>query len=317
MATNVKISTIGARAAGGKPEPGQAAVDGMIEHWRGRFAQVLPDEPDLIVVPECCDRYPEHSKAERQEYYRFRDRQIAEYFSSVARDNGCYVTYPAVRELPDGSWRNSVELFDRDGESMGFYNKNYVVIVETTEAGILAGRQTPLFECDFGTVGCAICFDLNFDGIRQEYAESRPDLIVFPSMYHGGLMQPYWAYTCRAHLVTAVCGLPSVILSPTGVSLATTTNYFDFVSSTVNLDCQVAHLDFNWEGLRGLKEKYGSAVRIDDPGYLASVLVTSESEKVSSGEMVDEFGIELLDDYMARSIAHRQDARNAEPEPVV
>ena len=130
-------------------------------------------------------------------------------------------------------------------------------------------------------------------------------------------MQPYWAYSCRTHLVTSVCGHPSGVLSPTGVSLATTTKYFDFVTSTVNLDCQVVHLDFNWEGLRGLKEKYGSDVRIDDPGHLGAVLVTSESEKVSSGEMVDEFGIELLDDYMARSIAHRQDPRNAEPEPVM
>ena len=314
MATQVKVSTIGARAAGGKPEPGQAAVAGMIEHWQGRFAQVLPDEPDLIVVPECCDRYPEHSMAQRQEYYRVRGDQIGEYFASVAREHSCYITYPFVREMPDGSWRNSVQLFDRKGKSMGYYNKNYVVIVETTEAGILAGRQAPLFKCDFGTIGCAICFDLNFDGIRQEYAQARPDLIVFPSMYHGGLMQAYWAYSCRAHLVTAVCGLPSSILSPTGEALATTTNYFDFISSTINLDCQVVHLDFNSDGLRGLKEKYGPAVRIDDPGYLGSVLVTSESEKVSSGEMVDEFGIELLDDYMARSIAHRQDPRNAEPE---
>ena len=103
MATNVKISTIGARAAGGKPEPGQAAVDGMIEHWQGRFAQVLPDEPDLIVVPECCDRYPEHSMAQRQEYYRVRGDQIGEYFASVAREHSCYITYPFVREMPDGS----------------------------------------------------------------------------------------------------------------------------------------------------------------------------------------------------------------------
>ncbi len=83
MATNVRISTIGARAARGKPEPGQAAVDGMIEHWKGRFAQVLPDEPDLIVVPECCDRYPEHAMEVRLEYYRFRDRQLADYFSAL------------------------------------------------------------------------------------------------------------------------------------------------------------------------------------------------------------------------------------------
>ena len=80
--------------------------------------------------------------------------------------------------------------------------------------------DAPLIECDFGRVGSAICFDLNFSEIRQRYEQARPDLLIFPSMYHGGLMQAYWAYACRAHLVTAVCGLPSAILSPVGNELA-------------------------------------------------------------------------------------------------
>ncbi len=307
MANYVRISTIGARAASGNPGTGQAAVDRMIAYWKGRFSQVLPDRPDLIVVPECCDRFPAHSAEECPIYYRNRGHQIGDYFASVARENRCYVTYPALREMPDGTWRNSVELFDRKGESMGFYNKNFPVITETTGSGVLAGREAPLFECDFGRVGCAICFDLNFDGIRQKYVESKPDVILFSSMYHGGLMQEYWAYSCRAHLVTAICGLPSRIISPVGEPIVSTTNYFDFITHAVNLDCKVAHLDFNGEKLRAMKDKYGPNVSIFDPGYLGSVLISSETDDVTSDELIAEFGIELLDDYMARSIAHSND----------
>jgi len=72
MSTRVRISTTGARAATGKPAPDGEAVARMIAHWEGRFAQILPDEPDLIVVPECCDRYPQHPLAERLAYYRER-----------------------------------------------------------------------------------------------------------------------------------------------------------------------------------------------------------------------------------------------------
>ena len=314
MSTRVKISTIGARAVSGRPVPDNEAVARMIAHWEGRFAQVLPDEPDLIVVPECCDRYPEHPIPELHAYYRERGDQVGEYFASVARDSRCYVAYPAVREMEDGSWRNSMQLFDRDGESMGVYNKNHPVISETTDGGIRAGCEAPLFECDFGAVGCAICFDLNFAPIREAYMDSRPDLILFPSMYHGGLMQAYWAYACRAHMATAICGMPSGVISPIGQTLAMSTNYFDFVTCMANLDCQIVHLDENWPRLQAMKDAYGPRVTITDPGYLGSVLITSEDEEVSSEEMVEAFEVELLDDYMERSLAHRDDPENQAPE---
>ncbi|MFA6108060.1 MAG: carbon-nitrogen hydrolase family protein [Candidatus Latescibacterota bacterium] len=312
MANRVRISTIGARALGGNPGTGQAAVDRMIAYWQSRLAQVLPDRPDLIVVPECCDRYPEHTLAEREAYYRFRGDRIRDFFAEAARRHRCHLAYAAVREVADGTWRNALQILGRDGEVLGTYHKNFPVISETTENGILAGAQAPLIECDFGRVGCAICFDLNFEEIRRRYVESRPDLLLFSSMYHGGLMQAWWAYSCRAHLVTAVCGLPSAVYSPVGQLLAESTNYFDFVTATVNLDCRVAHLDGNWERLSAMKERYGIEVSVFDPGFLGSVLVTSESPERTSGELVREFGIELLDDYFARSIAHRHTPGNME-----
>jgi hypothetical protein len=313
MANRVRISTIGARALGGNPGTGQAAVDQMIEYWRGRLAQVLSDRPDLIVVPECCDRYPAQTQEEQWAYYRFRGDRIRDFFAQTARQHRCHVAYAAVREVAGGTWRNSVQVLGRDGEVRGIYNKNFPVICETTESGILAGAQAPLIECDFGRVGCAICFDLNFEEIRRRYVESRPDLLIFSSMYHGGIMQPYWAYACRAHLVTAVCGLPSAIYSPVGQLIAESTNYFDFVTATVNLDCRVAHLDGNWERLRAMKERHGTGVSVFDPGFVGSVLITSESPDRTSDELVQEFGIEVLDDYFTRSIAHRHAPGNMEP----
>ena len=249
MANYVKISTFGAkplRFHGGKALYGQEAVDRMIAHWRGRLGQVLPDKPDLIVVPEACDRYPDHSLEERLEYYQIRKDQVRDYFARVARENKCYVAYSAARETADGSWRNSTQIIDRAGNVAGIYNKNHLVIAERTQGGILYGKEASIIECDFGRVACAICFDLNFDEMRLKYVAAKPDLILFSSMYHGGLMQAYWAYSCRAHFVAAVAGQESAIISPIGETLASTTNYFDYITAAVNLDCKVAHLDENW-----------------------------------------------------------------------
>ena len=314
MSNYVRISTVGPRPPTEKPATGQAAVERMIAFWQDRFAQVLPDQPDLIVVPEACDRFPAHSPEERLAYYRTRGTQVRDFFADTAREHHCYIAYSAAHKMPDGTWRNSTQIIGRDGQVVGIYNKNYPVITETTGYGILAGREAPVFDCDFGRVGCAICFDLNFDELRLRYVHSRPDLILFSSMYHGGLMQCYWAYSCRAHLVTAVAGPPpSAIISPVGHILASSTNYFDFVTATVNLDCQVVHLDCNWEKLAAMKKKYGPGVSIFDPGYLGAVLIASETDQVTSDDLIVEFGIELLDDYMARSQAHRQDPKNMEP----
>jgi hypothetical protein len=310
---HVRIATLGPRSPSvdGNARP-QATVAQVIAHWQREFSQVLPDRPDLIVVPEACDRVSGLSPEKRLEYYRVRKDQVRDYFAKVAAENRCYIVYSAAREMEDGTWRNSSVLIDREGKVVGVYNKNHVVIEETTESGILCGRQAPVFECDFGRVAFAICFDLNFDELRLKYVQARPDLIVFSSMYHGGLMQAYWAYSCRAHFVGAINGLPCEIRNPQGEVIASSTNYFDYAVADVNLDCRLAHLDYNWSRLRELKNKYGPKVTISDPGFLGSVRISSEDERVSVDEMIAEFHIELLDDYMARALAHRHAPGNTE-----
>ena len=61
-----------------------------------------------------------------------------------------------------------------------------------------------------------------------------------------------------------------------------------------------------------MKEKYGPKVTITDPGYLGSVLIASEDERMTAADMVREFKIELLDDYLKRSLTHRHAPGNME-----
>jgi len=310
----VKIATIGSGPATvpTNTEP-QKIVEKMIAHWQRQFDQVLPDRPDLIVVPEVCDRPGGLSLAKLREYYQVRKDQIQEFFAQIARQNNCYIVYPTHREMPDGTRRNSSVLIDRKGHVAGIYNKNHPTISEI-EKGILCGKDAPIIACDFGRVAMAICFDLNFDELRLKYAKAKPDLVIFSSMYHGGLMQSYWAYSCRSHFVGAIAGraTPSEIHNPLGQVVASSTNYFDFAVANVNLDCALVHLDYNWDRLRKLKAEYGPKVKITDPGCLGAVLVFSEHDTISVGEMIEEFEIELLDDYFARSLACRRKPGNME-----
>ncbi|NIA28913.1 MAG: carbon-nitrogen hydrolase family protein [Actinobacteria bacterium] len=304
---NVKISTIGITPPRleNSLTPQQKA-DRMIDFLRRQLNQVLPDQPDLILLPEACDRPAGLSLKEQFEYYKVRGNQVQNFLASVAGEHDCYIAFGVKRQNESGTWRNSCVLLDRSGKVAGIYNKNFPTIPEM-EGGIVASNETPIFRTDFGTIACAICFDLNFDELRKRYASLKPDIILFPSMYHGGLEQANWAYACRSYFVGSIgiAKLPSEIRNPMGRVVATTTNYFNFITATINLDYQVAHLDGNWGKLRALKNKYGPEVTIYDPGKIGSVMIISESDSVSAEEMVKEFDIELLDQYLNRSRAFR------------
>jgi len=309
MASNkITVATIGTET----PDPGtdqdpQKMVGQMIEFWGRQLDEVLPFHPDLIVLPEACDRPSGLTAEEQFNYFRIRKNQIWKYFATVAKTNNCYIAFGTKREETDGIWRNSCVILDRSGNTAGIYDKNFPTIGEM-QRGIKASTETPIIECDFGRVAGVICFDLNFDELRLQYEKKKLDIILFPSMYHGGLVQSNWAYSCRSFFVSACAPdeLPSEIRSPLGDVLSSSTNYFHYAVATINLDCRLVHLDYNWSKLRAVKEKYRDSVTITDPGKLGAVLVTSEHENISVNEMIEEFDIELLDDYLTRSREFRK-----------
>lgn len=304
----VKIATIGI----GSPSLDQSLspqkmVDQMEVFWKEQLAQVLPDRPDLIVLPEVCDQPAGMNIEERLHYYKARGNQFIDFLALVAEENQCYIAFGTKRFDSDGNLRNSCILINRTGGIEGIYNKNFITY-RGVEFGTKPGNSTPIFQTDFGTLGCVICFDLNFDELRRKYAELKPDILLFPSMYHGGLVQPYWAYSCESYFVGAIASrsVPSEIRNPMGDVIATTTNHFDFAVTTINLDYKLVHLDQNWEKLRSLKERYGRDVTIYDPGRVGAVIITSESDSMSAADMTKEFDMEILEDYLNRSRTFRE-----------
>ena len=72
----------------------------------------------------------------------------------------------------------------------------------------------------------------------------------------------------------------------------------------LNLDYFITFLHER-DKLFALKDKYRQGVQIHDPGYIGSVMITSEMPELTSEDMAREFDIESLDDYFLRSQLHR------------
>lgn len=191
----VKIATIGGIPSFSldRSKGSQSFVDQIIVFWKNQINQVLPDKPDLILLPEICD-IPTNLKAgEWTEYLQIRNTQVIDQFSLIAKTNHCYIAFGTMRIDEEEKFRNSAVLLDRAGKIAGIYNKNFLTIGEVDD-GIKAGDEAPVFQCDFGRVAFAVCFDLNFKELLAKYETEKPDIILFPSNYHGGIMQNVWAY---------------------------------------------------------------------------------------------------------------------------
>lgn len=306
----IKVVTIGGGANSVNIEDcrndPQKIVNRVIRYWEREFSKVMIHQPDLIVLTEACDRPGGLSVKEQFDYYKIRKNQVWDYFASVAKENECYIAF-GMKHEKEGKWWNSCIVLDRRGNTAGIHDKNFPTIQEMNE--IEPSDKISLIECDFGKVACAVCFDLNFDELRDQYAALQPDIILFPSMYHGGLEQSKWAYSCRAYFVCSYGFIttPSEIRNPLGEIIASSTNYYNYAVASINLDYKLVHLDNNWQKLTDLKKKYGEKVSIIDPGQIGAVLITSEHDKISSDDMVKEFDMLLLDEYFNHSRNYRQE----------
>ena len=300
MAKKVKIVTFSFNPAVLKYKPQeQSIVDYEIEWLNSKIQPVLMEKPDLVVMPEVCDRPMDLPREKFVEYYEERGEKVVAYMQKIARENGCYIAHSAVRKAKDGYNRNSVQMIDRNGEIIGCYDKNYLCPPgEVDYSNCRCGKDAAIFECDFGRIGAVICYDLNFEEMRQKYKKLHPDLMLFCSAFGGGLMKNFFAFDTRSYFVSSCSyDCPAEIINPLGETIRKTTNHYNYIVETLNLDYAIVHLDHNWEKIRAAREKY-PLLQLSDVGFIGVVMLTYEGTDTTAKEIVKEFDMRFADEYL-------------------
>lgn len=283
-----------------------AAVQFTKEHLRGQpdvRALVLADTAeslnklqgqrlDLVVVSETIEALAQHL-GEAEEVQR--PGTLLTLYQDFAATEKCHLAGSVKLRDAEGV-HNSIAFIGPDGRVLGAYHKTFLTRSELAE-GLKPGSGAVVVETDIGRLGGAICFDLNFDSLRQEYARLRPDILVFPSMYHGGFVQNWWAYSCRAFFVAALPFHGGGILDPLGQPVALTDCYNLVARARLNLDRVLVHLDYNREKFPAIEQRYRDEVHIEVPANIGAALLYSLSEKRTAMDIVREFELQLLDDY--------------------
>ena len=132
---------------------------------------------DIVCAPEV---FATKRTANQGEAETIGQGPISEMLSEQASTWGMYVLGCLYEEVGDTVY-NSAALFDRSGTHVGSYHKVHLAKGEAQWAA--AGDSYPVFDTDFGRVGCLICFDLNFPEAACSLALDGAEIIFWPTMF--------------------------------------------------------------------------------------------------------------------------------------
>ena len=303
---NAKISLAVYNGVEGAPEDERLAK--ALGQMTDLVGQAADAGSDLVAFPEVANRL---GSANLWSFEPL-DGPTLQAMSEAARDHGIWVACPLPTIHDGGVRRNSSILIDRNGRIAGVYHKNFPTHGEL-DAGIIPGTETPAFETDFGRVGLAICFDLNYWEVGHGLCQSRSELVIWSSMWMGNRMLTKWALEFGFSM-GSVYGGGGMFVDLIGRPLLCMTRaMFDgtghapLVTQTIDLDRRLLHHDYNLGSFRGVYKKYGRnslfAEWINDECVL---VVGSEVPGVSTDQLIAEYKLETMRDYQRRARRDRQ-----------
>jgi predicted amidohydrolase len=223
----------------------------------------------------------------------------------LARKHKLYVVWPRVEYDSIRRVRNTAILVGRGGEVVGRYDKMFPTITEM-EKGVIPGTVTPVFETDFGKLSMLICFDMNFPEVRVALKQNQPDVVVFSSMYRGGLQARELAFELRSFVVTSVATELGQIIDRAGRILKEST-YETLAVAPINTNSISLHMDNNWNKMDAMLAKYAPALTFDYHTREAYYVIESTREE-DIVAIVKEFQLETADEYLDRSRRVRAEA---------
>jgi predicted amidohydrolase len=228
----------------------------------------------------------------------------------IAKKLQLYIVWPRLEVFShEKGLRNSSILIGRDGKIVGRYFKVFPTISEI-EGGVIPGTEVPVFETDFGKVAMLICFDLNFLELREALRPQKPDLLVFSSMYRGGLQLREWAMHLGCHVLSSIKTELGMIVDPGGRVLEEVT-YEALVTHRCNLNKRRLHMDYNWDKMDAMLAKYGKSLTFEYYTREAHYVIGYEKDDKDVDEIIAEFGLEHAGDYLARARRVRKDKLRA------
>jgi len=139
------------------------------------------------------------------------DGPIQAFLAEAAKRHGVWLvggSIPLFAENPQ-KLRNACLVFDGSGRQAACYDKIHLFgfrkdgEVYDEAATIEAGDRVVAFDCPFGRIGLAICYDLRFPELFRALGDV--DLLVIPAAFTETTGRAHWELLLRARAVENQC----------------------------------------------------------------------------------------------------------------
>ncbi|OHE81240.1 MAG: hypothetical protein A2107_16215 [Verrucomicrobia bacterium GWF2_62_7] len=223
--------------------------------------------------------------------------------SDLARKHRTYIVC-AIDRL-DGARRvNSAVLIDRAGKVVCVYDKVYPYWAEfDLKPPVEPRSKTPVYQADFGRIGMAVCFDVNFPDVWKRLADQGAELIVWPSAYSAGSSLRAHAINHHFYIVTCTYAPDCSVFDITGEEvLYEKDRDIQITRTTLDLDRGIYHENFNVAKRDKLLKEHGDDVVLEKRMQReAWFVLRAKRSGVSARELARRYGLEELRDYLDRS----------------
>lgn len=252
--------------------------------------------PDLIVLPELCRG---QGKASREPL----NGPTVTAMTALAKKHRIYIAVPIDRR--DGDRRlNSVVLLDRSGHVAYVYDKTFPYWVEFKgHRCVSPGGPAEVYQADFGRVGIATCFDVNFPEVWRQLSDKGAELVIWPSEYSAGSSLQAHAINHHYYIVTCSQTPDCIAYDITGERLLhERANAVNISRVTLDLDRGIYHFNFNIAKRNKLLKEHAHDVEQERLMELEQWFVLKATRPgVSARELARQYGLEELRHYIDRS----------------
>jgi predicted amidohydrolase len=280
------------------PSPSPAEV---LKRARDGMARVAPDRPDLVLLAELFANPPAATTVEAvRAAAQTVPGPISEELGALARAHNTYVAFGLLRRDGDRCF-NSLVVLDRGGKPVWFYDKTTPMVEEMRDGGISPGAPPRVFAADFGRIGAAICFDINFLELAECYARQATELICFCSAFPGGRLLDVWALRYGFNILGCTWYPQNRVIDCTGATVGRTSDILRATTTVLNLNRRVVHMDGNLGKIERMRAAYAGDVLVEDLRQEAVCVITSLKPGLEVADLIREFEVEPLHAYFDRA----------------
>ena len=226
----------------------------------------------------------------------------------LAKKHRTYIVCPIDRT--EGERRfNSAVLLDRNGQVVGIYNKLYPVWQWEClkKPPVQPGEGVTVYQTDFGRIGLAICFDVNWAPLWEGMSNLGAELVIWPSAYSAGRSLQARAVNYNYYIVSSTWVPDCLVFDMDGEQLVydkeNRGNGTNVTRITLDLDRCIFHQDLNVPEKRDkLIGERGEDVAQEK--WLAMegwFVLRAKRPGVSARQLAREYGLEELRPYLNRS----------------